>query len=292
MELENAQLQVEIKPDPIFSVCIPVYNGCLFLEETLDSIIAQNYDNLEIVIQDDASKDDSWALIESYAKKYPFVSAARNGENVGLSANWNKVVNRARGEYILVTAQDDLLEPGFIQNGLMIFRQYSVEAVSTNYFFLKDGQKVPGKFRYREGVYENFSFLVLLMYPFSINFTILKNTTVQKFKKNGNLFSSFYTSDLELFIRMGLSGIKIYYCAKRLGSFRLHSKNTSKRFVPMFRQVVLVIVRHHKSLKSKIGYFRFRLSMALLAYRLVRTFLKDRWFDKKLLKIVLSELIR
>ena len=96
------------------SVCIPVYNGSLFIEETINSVLCQDYRNLEIVVQDNASTDGTWDLLQLIAFKHSQLSIARNETNVGMAPNWNLCINRAKGDYLMLLSADDLLEKGFL----------------------------------------------------------------------------------------------------------------------------------------------------------------------------------
>ena len=92
------------------SVCIPTYNGSDYLEECLDSIFAQTFNNYEIVIVDDHSTDDSFEIANHYASKENRIRVYRNKRNLGLVNNWNHCIGLAKGEWIKFVFQDDLLK--------------------------------------------------------------------------------------------------------------------------------------------------------------------------------------
>ena len=96
---------------PFFSACVPVYNGGPYLKECLDSILAQTFEDFEIVVVDDGSTDDSPALIERYAKREPRLRFHRNETNLGLVANWNRCLSLARGAWVKFLFQDDFWSP-------------------------------------------------------------------------------------------------------------------------------------------------------------------------------------
>jgi glycosyltransferase involved in cell wall biosynthesis len=104
---------------PKVSILIPVFNGEKFLPECLNSILAQDFTDLEILLADDASTDGSAILIESYAARDPRIRWWKNSKNLGLGANWNSCLRVARGDYIKYVLQDDiLLSPATV--GLMV----------------------------------------------------------------------------------------------------------------------------------------------------------------------------
>ncbi len=94
---------------PLVSVCVPVYNGGAFLERCLGSIAAQSYANLQVVLVDDGSTDDSVARLESFAAGREHVTVHRNDTNLGLPGNWNRCMELAGGEWVKFVFQDDWL---------------------------------------------------------------------------------------------------------------------------------------------------------------------------------------
>jgi GT2 family glycosyltransferase len=96
-------------PAPVCSVCIANYNGVAVLADCIDSVLAQQGDiATEIIIHDDASTDDSVAWI---TRHYPNVELLAAGENAGFCVANNRMVARARGEYILLLNNDAALHP-------------------------------------------------------------------------------------------------------------------------------------------------------------------------------------
>jgi glycosyltransferase involved in cell wall biosynthesis len=74
---------------PLVSICIPTYNGQETLEQTLDSILAQHRDDLEVVICDDCSRDRTFEIALEYARRYPQVRAYLNETNLGMDGNFD-----------------------------------------------------------------------------------------------------------------------------------------------------------------------------------------------------------
>jgi glycosyltransferase involved in cell wall biosynthesis len=95
---------------PLVSVCIPVRNGEKLLGATLESVLAQDLDDFELVVSDNASTDATVAVVEEMAD--PRVRLLRGTEDIGGIANWNRVAAQARGRYLKLLAADDLLYPG------------------------------------------------------------------------------------------------------------------------------------------------------------------------------------
>jgi glycosyltransferase involved in cell wall biosynthesis len=98
-------------PNPLVSVCVPTYNGARFLQQCLDSALGQSWRDLEVLVVDDGSGDESVAIARDYARRDPRVRVHVNPQNLGLVENWNRCVALARGRWIKFLFQDDYLEP-------------------------------------------------------------------------------------------------------------------------------------------------------------------------------------
>ncbi len=94
---------------PLVSICIPSYKGAAYLPATIESVLRQSHSNFELLIVDDASPDDTAAVVARYDD--PRVRLIRNARNVGPQGNWNRCLQLATGKYYKLLPQDDLLEP-------------------------------------------------------------------------------------------------------------------------------------------------------------------------------------
>ena len=96
---------------PLISVAMCTYNGAEFLREQLDSIIAQSYRPLEIVIVDDNSTDETWSMLLDYQARFDEVAVYQNKKNLGYIKNFEKAISLCTGEYIALADQDDIWLP-------------------------------------------------------------------------------------------------------------------------------------------------------------------------------------
>ncbi|WP_417875628.1 glycosyltransferase family 2 protein [Winogradskyella sediminis] len=99
----------------LVSICIPTYNGAKFIAEAMDSVLCQTYNNLEIIVSDDASKDATLEIIRSYESKTDIPIFIYPHQPNGIGANWNHCIKKAKGEYIKFLFQDDVLEPECVE---------------------------------------------------------------------------------------------------------------------------------------------------------------------------------
>lgn len=95
--------------EPLVSICIPVYNGASYLRPCLESALAQTYKNIEIILIDDCSSDESISIAEELLNQIPNTTIKQNEKNIGLVANWIRCIEYAKGDWIKFIFQDDLL---------------------------------------------------------------------------------------------------------------------------------------------------------------------------------------
>lgn len=89
------------------TVLLPNFNHAAYLPQALDSILALEEYLHELVIRDDASTDDSWAILARYAARHPVIRLTRNSDNLGAMGNFKALLADARGEYVMIHAADD-----------------------------------------------------------------------------------------------------------------------------------------------------------------------------------------
>ncbi|TAM09132.1 MAG: glycosyltransferase [Nevskiaceae bacterium] len=96
---------------PLVSIALCTYNGSRFLREQLDSLLVQDYPQFEIVAVDDASSDDSFSILEAYARRDQRLKLHRNPHTLGFSKNFETVIHLCRGALIAPCDQDDVWSP-------------------------------------------------------------------------------------------------------------------------------------------------------------------------------------
>ncbi len=101
----------ESQTKPLISVVMATYNGSRFLAEQLDSILAQTYEPMELVIVDDRSSDNTFAILETYAARFRNIRIEQNQDTLGYVKNFEKGMSLAGGDYIALSDQDDIWHP-------------------------------------------------------------------------------------------------------------------------------------------------------------------------------------
>tara|TARA_R110002049_G_scaffold282197_1_gene461996 strand:- start:813 stop:1700 length:888 start_codon:yes stop_codon:yes gene_type:complete len=101
---------------PLVSILIPVFNHSVYIEECLDSILNLDYPNIELVLCDDGSKDDSYEKVKNWLQKNKSIRAKLlTQKNQGVCKTLNRLIKESSGVYISICASDDFLTPKGIQ---------------------------------------------------------------------------------------------------------------------------------------------------------------------------------
>jgi glycosyltransferase involved in cell wall biosynthesis len=109
---------------PLVSIGTPVYNGEDFIRQAIESVISQDYPNIEMVISDNASTDSTQSICEEYATKYPQIKYYRQSTNLGMNTNFNASLELAQGEFFCWLSHDDFLAPTYISKCLDMLDRY------------------------------------------------------------------------------------------------------------------------------------------------------------------------
>ena len=100
---------------PTVSIGLAVFNGASFVGEAIESILDQTWQDLELIISDNASVDDSFSICTEYARHDDRIRLYRNELNVGAAPNFNRMFHLARGKYFKWAFHDDVLLPRFLE---------------------------------------------------------------------------------------------------------------------------------------------------------------------------------
>ncbi len=96
------------------SIGLPVYNGEKYIRQALDSLLAQDFTDFELIISDNASTDNTGKICSEYANKYSQISYHCNPKKMGSNWNFNNAFSLTSGKYFLWAAHDDIWDPTFL----------------------------------------------------------------------------------------------------------------------------------------------------------------------------------
>lgn len=191
-----------MKAKPKISVVIPTYNSENYIVDCLNATVNQTYTNLEIILVDDGSTDNTFSILESYANRDPRIILFRH-PNKGVSSTRNKGIHNATGDYIVFFDADDYPELTLIQayvNALMEWQEKKVALIGTGMFFDNQYNKYVGNKTYilevAHGYIEGENYILsrssaaMLAWLKLFNFVTNKCYDLAIIKKNNILFDS------------------------------------------------------------------------------------------------------
>lgn len=232
---------------PLVSLCLPTYNGELFLQDALNSIVKQTYTNIEVIVSDDNSNDNTLLLVTKFKEKVIFPVHILHHSPNGIGANWNNCIKNARGVYIKFLFQDDILFPSCIEEMVRFLNtNQEIGLVCAKRNIIIEGEKTK---KVKEWL-ENYGDLQTELKLNDVDKYVLDRTffkdslvtlTAQNFigEPSGTLFRKSMVSkigyfredmiqilDLEFYYRI-LKNSKIAILNKRLYSFRIHENQAT-----------------------------------------------------------------
>lgn len=129
---------------PRVSVIIPNYNYAHYLRERIDSVLGQTEKDMEVLLLDDDSSDDSIAVMQEYAKKDPRVQIIRNQQNSGSPfLQWEKGIVLSSGEYIWIAEADDCAKPNFLSSAIDILNTHPAVCFAQTASIMIDSSGIP-----------------------------------------------------------------------------------------------------------------------------------------------------
>ena len=123
---------------PIVSVIVPVYNSEDTLKDTLKSATSQSYTNLEILVCDDASKDDSYQVLKELAELDERITVFVNRNNLGAGKTRDRLLKHVRGEFIAFLDSDDVWYPNKISNQINYMTKYGIDVCASDYHIINE----------------------------------------------------------------------------------------------------------------------------------------------------------
>lgn len=215
---------------PLVSVLIVSYNQEEFINECIDSVLEQNYENIEIIISDDASNDKTPSILEKYLEKYPDkIKINLSKKNQGITGNCNSALALCGGDYIALLGGDDYMmkdkistQVNFMLNNLKCTLSYHNLDV-----FESKSRKTMYHFNDKNG-YINGGIDQLIKHGcFCCGSSVMIKTQDIKDLKFDNRIP--VASDWLFFIKALSRGGEILYINKLLGGYRRHGGNVTKK---------------------------------------------------------------
>ena len=121
---------------PSLSVIVPNYNHGRYLRDAVSAIGAQSYPATEILVVDDASSDDSLAVLEELGRSHPQLRVLRNEKNLGVIATLNRGLENVTGDYVMCAGADDKILPGLFEKSMALLSRNPSAALCSSRSYL------------------------------------------------------------------------------------------------------------------------------------------------------------
>lgn len=128
----------------LVSVIMPTYNSSNFVAESIDSILSQTYQNLELIISDDCSSDNTMEILEDYAKRDSRIIIQRNEKNGGAGVSRNNSIKRATGQYIAFCDSDDRWVPKKLETQIEYMKSQDIALCFSPYYTCDENSQYLG----------------------------------------------------------------------------------------------------------------------------------------------------
>ena len=130
----------------LVSIITPAYNSKKFIEDAIESVIAQSYQNWEMIIVDDASTDESIEIIQKYVNIEYRIVLFSNDKNLGASESRNLAIREAKGNYIAFLDSDDIWLPNKLEKQIGLMEKEKIAMSYSNYETINKDGFVTGRF--------------------------------------------------------------------------------------------------------------------------------------------------
>lgn len=236
----------------LVSIIMGVYNEEKTLERCLDSIIAQTYDNWELIVCDDCSIDGTISILKKYIKKDNRIKLLRNKKNMRLAASLNKCLGVAKGKYVARMDADDISLPDRLEKQVEFLEEHEeIDCVGSNMLVFDDS----GDKGVRESIEKPIKEDMLNKAPFFHPTIMMRKTVYEKLGGYTVSTKTMRAEDLDLWFRFFKRGYKGYNLQENL--YRYHESTTDykKRTLKAAIKTAMVYVGGFKMLGfSKIKY--------------------------------------
>jgi glycosyltransferase involved in cell wall biosynthesis len=215
---------------PAVSIGMPVYNGQDFLEDAINSILVQSFEDFELIICDNASTDDTERICSEFAARDRRITYYRNESNIGAAANYNRLFELSSGKYFKWAAHDDLCAPDYLakcvevldncdSNIVLCFPQTTL--IDENGNFIS---------RYNEDVqirqstpYLRLSYLLRNLKKCNSVHSLIRSKAL----KSTRLIRNFFASDVVLLAELAMQG-QFYFIPENLFFRRMHHASSRR----------------------------------------------------------------
>jgi len=208
---------------PFVSVVMPNFNGARHIEESIQSIIGQSYQNWELIICDDGSTDNSWEIIERLAKNDERISIYKNETNIGNPRNRNKLFSLVSEDatYIAILDSDDVAMPHRLHSQVQFLeKNHEIGLIGSAITIINESGVEQGARTYPT-THKDISKKIMVFDPFAQPSVMIRSSALEIVGSYDEQLTR--CQDYDLFTRFIKKGIKTANLPEPLTKFRIHS---------------------------------------------------------------------
>lgn len=261
------------KRETKISIIVPVFNGEKYIEECLESLVQQTYNNIEVIVINDGSTDGTEKIVRKMMRLFPSIRLLSTS-NKGVSNARNKGIDLAEGEYLMFVDADDTLIKDAVEIMVNAKDEKEYDIIVSGRLDMpeceKEGLELTGEDFFCEMLYEQKFFSVCWG-------KLMKSSLIKQLH-----FDTSYRigEDLEMFSRMDYTGIRVFYIPKNIYKYRDNSESVTKKTYnsDWEKEIKLCrnIVEHNKGKVREAAVARYiRINASCISYAV-----RGKCFDK------------
>lgn len=244
-----------IKNYPLVSVIIPLYNYEQYVADCIDSIAKQDYENIEIVLIDNASTDNGLQVAKDKLSSCGVNhSVLENQQNIGICASLNRAVQAVKGDYTCIISSDDSLAKGRISRHIHILEksyQANISVCNGPIQVMKEDASPTSRLRLVGELKYSKSFSFKSIVTKSDCPTLQGCTFMTKVLKDLLFDENLFYDDWDFFIRLSLNNYKIIYDSKVAANYRLHESGLNRNTTKMIESRNKIREKYYKAISKK-----------------------------------------
>lgn len=263
--------------NPLVSVIMPAYNDReAFLRESIESILNQTYQNLELIIADDSTEKKSKDIIDEYAAKDSRIRIVRSPERMGVCKALNKAIDEAKGEFIAHMDADDISMPNRLECQIPLFTSSTIAAVGGQVCIINEKSEQTGYISHipcsQEEIAKSFS---LGQPRFSNPTSIVRRNVFFELGGYEELYRC--SEDYDFWYRVATLGYSFVNTKEVVLQYRIHSSNAHTRLAHIQAKLCCMSL-----LKYGASYYK-RLNLS--TYKLLENYIESDFYCKLYLKL-------
>lgn len=227
---------------PLISVLMPAYNSEFYIAEAIESILNQGYHNIELLIFDDGSKDQTRQVIESFHDSR--IVKILSDQNYGVVRARNEMIDRAQGQYIALMDADDIADPTRLEKQLRSLEAGVCDLIGSAQWVLDEAS---GKIKKSKDMYSDPDLRALLsVYCGLCNSAMMGKAEIfKRFKYDTSILTS---EDYYLWVQMAAAGYRFANLKERLITYRRYPAQTSSIHLDKFKLTTIEVQKKYLEL--------------------------------------------